>query len=88
MALNKLRGGIKAYWADKSDSGSVQMFGNYGERFGMSRQEFEDIRTHLKLHPYTAAEVVRVSECICDEFVTVLNNLYYDSIFYFNMTIA
>ena len=60
MALNKLRGGLKAYWAEKSDSGSAQMYGNYGERFDIIRQEFEDIRTHLKLTPYTAADVVRV----------------------------
>ena len=62
MALNKLRGGLKAYWAEKSEDGSTQMFGNYYKRFDISRQEFEDIRTHLKLNPYTAADVVQVSD--------------------------
>lgn len=60
MALNRTRGGIKACWATEYPENSTAEIGNYGERFKMPRQEFEDIRTHLKLSDYTADDVRNV----------------------------
>lgn len=64
MALNKLRGGYKACWASEYEQGSASTIGNYGERFNISRQEYEDIRTHLQLYNYTDEDVQRVLNII------------------------
>ena len=62
MALHPMRGGYAAYWTkNEKDDQCCRVPGNYLERFKMSRQEFEDIRSNLTIHEYTEAQVAEVS---------------------------
>jgi len=49
MALQPMRGGIDAYWRSANTSNeTVYIHGDFGERFGMSRDRFKIIRRYFR----------------------------------------
>ena len=51
MVITPLRGGLDAYFSTETEPGTVYEAGNYGKRFGMSKNRFKVIQESLAFAP-------------------------------------
>jgi len=59
MALDPIRGSRSDYWnRDNTGKNTVYSARNYGEKFGMTRERFEQIVKHLRLDTYDEERTV------------------------------
>jgi hypothetical protein len=61
MALYPMRGGLDAYWRESDDLTRMKKGGRFGSQFGMSLEEFKNIRQYFQLKKYDTADLLLVN---------------------------
>ncbi len=61
MAIEPIHGSIQDYWRKEEIAGSIARPPNYGERFGFSKNRFQEFTKHFKLDEAAARTTENVN---------------------------